>query len=373
MAGTNDDASDQVKAAHRYIQARYASGGNGSNSNYGGGGGGGHYSYPGGAGGGSGSASRTWVSSGGSPPRLAQVHYAGSQIQFVGGGGSGGGGGGIGLGNLVQGMNPVSMGFSRSEIVPETALAAGAVHVYRWWTLIAPDFSLSPARADSHWDPERTLRLHGVYASWQPGVNHAVCLSGWRRHEEGHIPYRDCGCGYWGYWRAQEYPLDTTVRERIALPVFGVIKGWGRTLFGDEGVRCEKARIVALHVPLVFSPAAEREDPWTRAGFTGNVLYMNGAPRYSPREPDAGEQAWFDAWSGVISDRLEQMYPGARLFETPQALMRVFPRDPAADDLQRQRQQQQEEDCLYCNRIGEDPDVLRYSCPSHGRPWFTLR
>lgn len=273
----------------------------------------------------------------------------------------GGGGGGYASGGLVvYGGGPVTgSGFDSSG--PLTV--AGSVTGYRWWTIPAPDLALSPAHADEDWP---AAPLHGAWAPWAPGVNHAACLAhpdGPPPHDPARVPERACGCGYWAYWNIQA----SQVHRNGALPVFGVIKGFGKTLTGPHGFRCAKARILGVHLPLtignrdhliaelyrrqaieaaaepaVLSPPVPRIPP-----FTGRVISIgtshvpwplqNGGrppgriPRELPPPPSedeiAAEKAKAEAWTAVIGDRIEQLYPGVRVFETRDALLRTFPPD----------------------------------------------
>ena len=136
-------------------------------------------------------------------------------------------------------------------------LAPGSVFGVRWWSL----------RDDG--------MLGGVMAAWQPGPNTATCLAPassrrsttlafrhWAAgsgpavmpddlmHGESEplpecsVPNEDCTCGFYAFWNPDEQS-----QVSVRFPVLGVIEGFGRTLIGDRGFRCEKARIVALHVP----------------------------------------------------------------------------------------------------------------------------
>jgi hypothetical protein len=57
-------------------------------------------------------------------------------------------------------------------------------------------------------------------------------------------PHEDCRCGFYAYTdpRHEEIAYDCG-------QIFGLIKGYGRTLIGSRGFRCEKAEIVALVNP----------------------------------------------------------------------------------------------------------------------------
>jgi hypothetical protein len=297
--------------------------------------------------GGSAWSSHAW----GGPSAGASVVHTGGNASSPGSAGGGGGGGGSvwtssgGNGSSAGGRGfPVlhTDGFSETDGPP---LVAGSVTGYRWWTLTAPDLTANPLDADEDWDPEREARLRGVMADWQPGVNQAACLCR-AHHDPDVIPVKSCGCGYWAYWGLQQSPLS----RDGAVPVFGVVKGFGRTRVGPYGFRVAKARILAVHLPLVIanrehlSAQARRELAQVSRPtlFTGRVISIGtsyvpqalGGTGYEPEpvpEPDpeevAADKAKGEAWLAVIGDRIEQLYPGVRVFETRDALLKTFPPD----------------------------------------------
>lgn len=114
----------------------------------------------------------------------------------------------------------------------DTPLALGSVAGVRWWNLSAP--SVAFFRQDE------MPALCGVQGTWRMGENIARC------GRTGHlVPDEDCGCGFWAYWT-----LEAAANPHgFLLPVLGVIEGYGRTMLGERGFRCAKARIVALHFP----------------------------------------------------------------------------------------------------------------------------
>jgi hypothetical protein len=225
----------------------------------------------------------------------------------------------------------------------------GTVRGYRWWTLDAPPLHLSPAHAEENWPAPNLLR--GIVAPWQPGENVAECRGGgWcPPHDPALIPYEHGGCGYWAYWLLQPYES----LSRAGLPVCGVVEGYGAVLLGTKGFRAARARIVALHLPFAIQPACLPDpdppgfglpprtgtprcpDPWqTLARVRARLLLEPDPEPDSEPEPPDEEQVRADtdraeAWMAVIGDRLEQVYPGVRIFETREAMERVFPPDLA--------------------------------------------
>lgn len=101
-------------------------------------------------------------------------------------------------------------------------------------------------------------RLTGIHYRqvWVPGENQAQCrtepeltYSTWERQSRPrpvedfakHLP--DCVCGFYGYYDgSNDYHSDGRT-------ITGVVEGYGSTVIGTRGFRCEKARIVALHIP----------------------------------------------------------------------------------------------------------------------------
>lgn len=84
---------------------------------------------------------------------------------------------------------------------------------------------------------------------WQPGVNVARCQSAWtyatscpspkQQNACWRVPNRTCGCGFWAYWHQISGGWGLLA---------GVIEGFGRTVLGEKGFRCEKARLLGLAV-----------------------------------------------------------------------------------------------------------------------------
>lgn len=217
----------------------------------------------------------------------------------------------------------------------EFALAAGSVHGYRWWCLDAPDLLRNPLDADCHWPRGDLKGQKGIV--WFSGENLARCTYQPIEHEHT-LPDSNCGCGFWAYWAPPEKPHFSSSQ----LWLLGVIKGYGRTLFGTEGFRCQKAQIVALHLASQFEVAAPYNSGWSsdwyRAFSQPGVHHpphgrpvMSGLGRrtdVSAAELDEAADR-MRAWQAVIEDRLETRYPSARIIAERRALLALYP--PSGD------------------------------------------
>ena len=349
------DAQRQIETMGQYIQDTYARGSlvhppGGSGSAYsihysgGGGAGGGGYA-PGGlnlGGGGGGSSS-------GIP-------------QFLPGGGAGGGGfygGRAGsISTVIRNTGETGFGETGSDDVPT---AAGSVTGYRWWKLPVPDFRHSPVHAEQHW-PHNPLA--GMRAPWEikGGVYTAACLApGGGQHDPDRIPNASCGCGFWAYW----HPEDRKFHDAGTVPVFGVIKGFGRFRNGRKGFRVHKARILALHLAFTLMPYIDTLgrpfDPrlTTRTMDDGRQVLLPSSVSYAEA---AVAMAHADAWVAVMGDRLEQDYPGVTICETRDRLLASFPPDPSGS-LPEPR------GCVWCGDVTPSYGHELY-CP--GRHWFRV-
>jgi hypothetical protein len=230
--------------------------------------------------------------------------------------------------------------------------------------------------------------LNGMRGPWQPGLNHARCNSA-RQHQPAEIPASGCGCGWWAYWQIQHHDLSLS---GVQIPVVGVIEGRGQVLIGERGFRAQQATVVALHLPFRIvpdlpadcEPARDavllnfREQPeygrhnpwWNHPLFTGAVHNLStGRPSGPPgrvqppeagprRQPTAAEvigaQDQAEAWMAVIGDYLDQAYPDARMFETLDAMLAVFP--PAPQSVPRETQ------CYMCQEWFPDIHDHYMSC-----------
>lgn len=230
---------------------------------------------------------------------------------------------------MTRGFTPGLPGFQGAGEVPDVY---GTVRGYRWWSFGAyswPPLHLNPFAAD--WMPGY---LRGQVGEWLPGENTAECKPG-GSHDPALIPHQPCGCGFWAYWALQHHNLGA-----CSLPVCGVVEGYGAVITGEKGFRAAKARIAALHLPLVIMPPGwkypgagkySRSNPWwNHPDFHGRVILDQSVKAsYAAPEPAAEDQQEerdrAEAWMAVIGDRLEQMYPGVRVFETREAMEHEYP------------------------------------------------
>lgn len=98
-------------------------------------------------------------------------------------------------------------------------------------------------------DVSPTGELEAVYApyTWTPGENVAECTSQYL-HGNDPLPHEICMCGFWSYHR-------NDIEHRYSDKVRGIVEAYGRTIVGTEGMRSEKAKIVALVLPDAMKPA----------------------------------------------------------------------------------------------------------------------
>lgn len=146
--------------------------------------------------------------------------------------------------------------------------SVGSVFGIRWWKLNGQGLlggvydswtageNVAVCRVDrqtrGHGTPSRSNRAFNAWArgagpsviSAGPGVPDVLPEDGPEPEPAHTAPDEHCTCGFYAFWKADEEPQVTGTH-----PVLGVIEGYGRTLIGDRGFRCEKARVVALHIP----------------------------------------------------------------------------------------------------------------------------
>lgn len=98
------------------------------------------------------------------------------------------------------------------------------------------------------------LHVHHTPA-WTAGVNRAVCG---RKPSDSSLPSvgdhgapdDGCSCGFYAFFDRGDTieDLQLILASAVPLTVAGTIRGYGRTLIGTKGFRCEKAEIESLYV-----------------------------------------------------------------------------------------------------------------------------
>lgn len=137
----------------------------------------------------------------------------------------------------------------------DSELAIGSVFGLRQWrTIDAARHNGFMASWGLPGDARTMTGLHG--SAWTPGENVATCtvrhggqiLDPHPVNPPGHRPpHERCGCGFWAYWTAAS-TFAQGMQGTADTEVTGVIEGYGLTLIGANGFRCEKARILGICV-----------------------------------------------------------------------------------------------------------------------------
>jgi hypothetical protein len=123
--------------------------------------------------------------------------------------------------------------------------------------------------------------------------------------------YNSCGCGFWSYWELN--PSEFSMGEK---PIVGVIKGYGRTLIGKRGFRCEKAVIVGLHLAYEYvKPRVPEHMPERQGGAWASVF---GADYETATEEGLAKIA-------ADEHELAMLYPDATIYATLPALLAAHP------------------------------------------------
>lgn len=122
------------------------------------------------------------------------------------------------------------------------------------------EFALGSVFGVRRFRVDRLGRLTGVHVRdvWTPGENVATCRTYTFRFAgvdevvkapadkpHGATPADTCPCGFYAFTTL----TDTRWTPDDGPYVEGVIEGYGRTVIGTKGFRCEKARIVAVIIP----------------------------------------------------------------------------------------------------------------------------
>lgn len=186
-----------------------------------------------------------------------------------------------------------------------------------------PPLAMGQAYGIRVWRVDKWGRLTGWTHKevWTPGENVAKCL----RAEASATGFYDgptctgvgpdCSCGFWAYHDgAADYGDESGV--------VGIIKGYGKTVVGERGFRCEKAEIVAVAFPKCPCNCLTCEPPhaqsraaemrvrrnYSDAAFFGSVDAMVEA---FPPDPDlsVGPEADPEFWTrkeNSLSDELQR-------------------------------------------------------------------
>jgi hypothetical protein len=145
-------------------------------------------------------------------------------------------------------------GFNGAARRDDEELCLGVAKGYRWWNLQTPPADPYCMTNPEYWryvftetntpwkEPFRGANGQIWPVPGETDVEYvATCGAG----ESHSIPSDGCGCGFWAYWTPRDMPLffsDTTLQ--------GVIEGYGSVVYGTEGFRAEKCRIVALRLQM---------------------------------------------------------------------------------------------------------------------------
>ena len=174
----------------------------------------------------------------------------------------------------------------------------GTVIGYRWWDLFLNGGTPRMWVESNH---PQSPTLCGAWGPWQAGVNQAECLafqqptvifslSGARvmpsaAEHPWHtsVPEQRCHCGYWAFWGKPLYWRTLDVNSLSILvngivPVLGVAEGWGRTLKGSLGFRCEYAKVTALLAPPAFKTLLSELQPQA-------MIYTNPEAMFAEHPP----------------------------------------------------------------------------------------
>lgn len=228
--------------------------------------------------------------------------------------------------------------------------AMGEVYGYRWWYLTLPpeavgyiDCSPRSLTAD---------RMNGVlYGAnnqrWEDGRIEARCTktSNFVRsftmdrqhiiHEPPETRGDGCGCGFWAYFN-KDLQLNSVIPAvagdipqlysfAAAIPVFGVVKGTGRVIIGENGFRSQYAQIMGLCLPQ----RALNQLGWWITQREDQAPWWFGDLRDHEPGPEK-EQCGLQEHSTRISEIegiLATYYSSAKLFSSQQLLTRYFPPD----------------------------------------------
>lgn len=134
----------------------------------------------------------------------------------------------------------------------------------------------------------------------------------------------DCGCGWWAYYTGANLAYGGSV--------VGVIEGYGRTLEGTQGFRCQKARIRALFLPTYADLGIEEGD--YKAMF-GDYWYTPStstqAHETRTRIQQVRDRVGLCGLMPVrdeVRNKLAQQYPDTQIFNDYERMRAAWPIDP---------------------------------------------
>lgn len=236
-------------------------------------------------------------------------------------------------------------GFHESGTPDDWDTAMGKVRGYRWWHLLveyqhvgqntcytaSTNTDLGYPKYPSYAEFQRELRdglwnlsVTDPVSPWQPALSSAS-VSGmhgrmWARLQadkdgwytadcaeyggdatayavhKNLVPVHECGCGFWAYWKPEIYGSETTPHIQkssqsytVCVPLFGMIEGTGRTIIGEKGFRCRKAKITAVALNLeantLYTDLDTAYSPFSTVAAGGIFASDLGFCDYPVREP----------------------------------------------------------------------------------------
>jgi len=127
----------------------------------------------------------------------------------------------------------------------EIEFSVGSVQGLRWWHLHGEMLRGSKLIWQTQTNPTYQafcLIQTGNFGVYMPTMGMSdISL-------EHSVPTKECGCGYWAFWKYHPCPIGNPFSRSSSICIVGVIKGFGRTVIGSKGFRAQKARILGLHI-----------------------------------------------------------------------------------------------------------------------------
>lgn len=117
-----------------------------------------------------------------------------------------------------------------------------------------PKLTIEPVRGWRCWvvsgdlDSPHLKAMSWPY-EWTVDVNTARCL---KQAAPCDYPSKNCGCGFYGYHAREYYNQPSDYHRQFWIQ--GLIEGWGRTIIGNKGFRCQFAKILGITAPI-YMPA----------------------------------------------------------------------------------------------------------------------